>query len=126
MAMARPNMSMVAEEIRKAPPRRQRLREEGVVVTPAERAKEKNEAVFWAFIEAQGKCEAAWAKIDKLAAATEPHDKEFEESDEERDLDGAEGHAAFLEWELAIESGATDQAFDEWLCEGEHGQEDVE
>lgn len=91
--------------------------------TPAERAKEKNEDVFWAFIEAQGKCEAAWAKIDKLAAATEPYDAEIEESDEERELDGAEWHCAFLEWQSALEEGETDLAFDEWLCESEHDQE---
>ena len=91
--------------------------------TPAERAKEKNDAIFWAFIEAQGKCEAAWAKIDKLAAATEPYDAEIEESDEERELDGAEWHCAFLEWQSALEEGETDLAFDEWLCESEHDQE---
>ena len=94
--------------------------------TPAERAKEKNEAVFWAFIEAQGKCEAAWAKIDKLAAATEPHDEDVEESDEERDFDGAEWHCAFLEWQSALEEGETDLAFDEWLCESGEDEEDVE
>ena len=94
--------------------------------TPAERAKEKNEAVFWAFIEAEMKTEAAWARIDKLAASTEPHDAEIEDYEPERDLDGADGHAAFLEWELAIESGAMDQAFDEWLCESGEEDEDVE
>ena len=86
--------------------------------TPAERAKEKNEAIFWAFVEAQGKCEAAWARIDKLAASTEPHEEEFEESEEERDFDGAEWHCAFLEWQSALEEGETDLAFDDWARAG--------
>ena len=42
--------------------------------TPAERAKEKNDALFWAYVEAQAKTEAAWDRFDKLAAAAEPLD----------------------------------------------------
>ena len=89
--------------------------------TPAERAKEKNDAVFWAFVEAEMKTDAAWAKIDKLAAATEPHDEEveeFEESDAAPEEDGAEWHAAFLEWQVAVEEGETTLAFEEWACDG--------
>ena len=92
--------------------------------TPAERAKEKNEAVFWAFVEAEAKCDAAWARIDKIAAATEPFEVdivESEESDAEPEEDGAEWHAAFLEWESAIQCGDNVLAFEEWACD-DHGQ----
>ena len=91
--------------------------------TPAERAKEKNDAVAWAFIEAQTKTEAAWDRFNKLAAATEPLDAEFEDIEPERDVDGTELHLAFLEWEMAEEAGETDLAFEEWALEAEEDEE---
>ena len=82
--------------------------------TPAEREKEKNDAVVWAFIEAQAKTEAACYRFTKLAAATEPLDEEFANHESERNEDGTEWHVAFLEWQLAEEAGQTDLAFEEW------------
>ena len=76
--------------------------------------------MFWAFIEAEMKTKAAWARIDKIAAATEPHDEDIEgreECDAEPEEDGAEWHAAFLEWQMAIECGETTLAFEEWACD---------
>ena len=91
--------------------------------TPAERAKEKNDALFWAYIEAQAKTEAAWDRFDKLAAATEPLDEESDDFEQERDVDDTELHLAFLEWEMAEEAGETDLAFEEWALEAEEDEE---
>ena len=92
--------------------------------TPTERAKEKNDAVAWAFIEAQAKTEAAWERFDKLAAATEPFDEEFDNYEQERNEDSTEWHIAFLEWQMAEEAGATDLAFEEWACASRDDQDE--
>ena len=92
--------------------------------TAAELEKEKNDAVAWAFIEAQAKTEAAWDRFNKLAAATEPLDADFENYEPERNEDSTELHLAFLEWQMAEEAGKTDLAFEEWAAVSGEGEDE--
>ena len=92
--------------------------------TPAERAKEKNDALFWTYIEAQAKTEAAWDRFDKLATSTEPFDEDLDDHEPERNEDSTELHLAFLEWQMAEEAGKTDLAFEEWACSSQDDQEE--